>query len=387
MPDSYFPVSLRKITLRSFRKYEKLTIDLNAPVVMITGRNGSGKTTILEAISMVSSLRSFRRASDKELIAWEKNYYSLELEYKGTEGVEVLKMGYGKAEKNSPTMRTMVVNGSRVKKISEFLGRFQTVVFSPEDLKIIEGPPAERRKYIDMVLSLLSPGYLDTLQKYRKALEMRGAILKKRGSQSYVSSIDRELAEYGSRIQLARVDFIQEFRKPFFEYIDKISGGEDQWNLAYVPSIAGGDQKEVYFNTLQQSYTRDIRYKQTMNGIHRDRFIIHLPDAAEKEIRIVASQGQKRTAALAMRMAQYRHTQEKTHETPVILIDDVLTELDTHRRNGFIRFMNDVGQALITLTDTSGIQDYITAGDGIQNMLVYETGESSGQIQLQAIKP
>ena len=387
MSDSYFPVSLRKITLRNFRKYEKLTIDLNAPVVMITGKNGSGKTSILEAISMVSSLRSFRRAADKELIAWDQNYYSLELEYKGTEGVEVLKMGYGKAEKNSPTVRTLVVNNVKVKKISGFLGRVQTVVFSPEDLKIIEGAPAERRKYIDMVLSLLSPGYLDTLQKYRKALEMRGAVLKKRGDQSYIASINRELAGFGSKIQSARVNFIQEFQKPFFEYINKISGGEDEWNLAYVPSIEGGVEKDVYFDKLQASYSRDIRYKQTMYGIHRDRFIIHLPGSTDREIRIVASQGQKRTAALAMRMAQYRHTQEKTHETPVILIDDVLTELDTRRRNGFIRFMNDVGQALITLTDTSGIQDYITAKDGSPNMIVYETDEVSGQTHLQKVQP
>ena len=165
----------------------------------------------------------------------------------------------------------------------------------------------------------------------------------------------------------------QGFQEPFTEYVKLISGDNEAWNLVYKPSIVGGESAKHYFATLQENLNNDLHYKRTGLGVHRDQIKFFLKNVTKEklDLREAASQGQKRTVALALKMAQYAYTKKKTNRTPVLLIDDVLNELDVLRRSRFISFLNETGQALITTTDLFGMEEFIQERKKYVSVCVY----------------
>ena len=352
-------LAIKHISLRNFRTYLKLDLALEGNLVFFTGPNGIGKTTILEALNMASVLRSFRDGTEKDMIKWDHPHFTIDIEYSGPNGSHQVHIGYGRPADGSPNQRSLKIDGNKVDRISKFIGRFQTVVFSPDDIDIIDTTPQERRRFVDMLLSTLYPSYLESLQEYRRILKSRSEFLKKSKDTAYLSAIDKELAKSGYHIYNMREKFLGEFQHPFSKYIQLISGGKDDWLISYRPSIKSPSNEEDYFNDLKKAWPNDFRLRQTTKGIHRDRYLFHPGERESLDLQQVASQGQKRTVALALKMAQFDYTRAVTHETPILLIDDVLNELDVHRRTSFIEFLNEIGQALITTTDLAGIEEYV----------------------------
>lgn len=350
-----------KLRLRQFRCYQALEVDLNFDLVFFTGDNGAGKTSVIEAIGLMSFLKSFRGAKDQALLHWGSDFFSLDLEFSDSAKKEQLRLAYGKNPgSDAKPQRKMVLGSDKVLKSAEFLGRFQAVVFSPDDIDIVDTTPAARRKYIDMLLSTLYPEYFTALRTYNHALAMRSTMLRQTRTNDpvYFRAVERELAQTGSFIQNQRMKFAAEFQEPFSRYVSLISGNQDGWQIVFRPSIEKGETPEAYAEALAAARTNDLRIRQNTRGVHRDNWQF-LNGKAKRDLQEVASQGQKRTAALSLKMAQFAYTRKATGRVPVLLIDDVLNELDVDRRKRYIEFLNETGQALITTTDLSGMQDFV----------------------------
>ena len=368
---------IENLKLSSFRNYLNLELDLNFDLIFIIGSNASGKTSILEAIQLASTLKSFRTTKQQDVISWDNTFYTINIKFRDNLVYNNLHIGYGSLEDHKVN-RILRINKERVDKISKFIGKFQTVVFAPQDTNIIDTTPKERRRFIDIVLSSVSPYYLENLQKYQKTLKMRSTLLKdakniEKINKSYISAIDIDLIESGSFIQKKRSDFINEFQVPFTNYVSLISNKKDNWKIQYTPSILEGENQIIYKKELENSLENDIRLSQTTKGIHRDRIFFFPLNKVKKDLQEIASQGQKRTVALALKMSQFIYTKNVTHQTPILLIDDVLNELDIDRRTSFIQFLKEIGQALITTTDLSGLEKFIEEKKKSNNIAIYKT--------------
>jgi len=330
--------------------------------VIFIGANGAGKSTILEAISLMSSLKSFRGANDKDMIQHDCSRYLVELEYESISGMHKMSMGFGGADRNDKTERRMRIDENSANRISDFIGHFQTVVFAPDDINIIEGGPGERRRFIDIVLASLHTEYLVSLQSYKRILKLRSACFYKAGGRAdekLVASMDHDLIKFGCIIQKTRNEFLSEFEGIFSRLVNYVSSGSDAWKIRYQPSIKDGNVSEKYRSAIESTRAEDMKMRQTTHGIHRDRILFTDQKSGENDISRVGSQGQKRTVVLALKMAQFEYTKKRKSEKPVLLIDDVLNELDIERRKKFITFLHDAGQAFITATDISALNDFI----------------------------
>ncbi len=372
MPDGFF---LEKLCLKNFRNHSNTSVSLDSQLVVFIGKNGVGKTSLIEAISLSSILKSFRARSQKDVIAWNREFYTIDLEYRDEVKKHIIHMGYGLS--NHQFKRSLLYNGKKIDKVKDFVGKFQTVFFSPDDILIVDTSSTARRQFFDMLLSSIYPDYLSSLQAYQKMLRMRSIILRRnkfpKVDITFFKSIDKQIAEKASFIQKNRELLFQGFQEPFTRYIKLISDDDEVWNLVYEPSIVEGVSAQKYFETLQKNLNSDLQYKRTGLGVHRDQIKIFLKHSKQKklDLRDVASQGQKRTVALALKMAQYEYTKKKINRTPVLLIDDVLNELDVSRKSRFISFLNETGQALITTTDLFGMEEFIKKRKKYISVLIY----------------
>jgi len=355
-------------------------------LIFVTGNNGAGKTTILEALGLASFLKSFRFALDREMVRFGASFYRLEVGFSVDNDKHRIAIAYGRNpdDPKAALAKRYSLDGRTNEKAANIIGRIPAVVLSPDDMRIIAGDHSERRRFLDLLLSMLYPAYFSALQHYHRALKMRSQLLKSRPDESVLAAIDRELASSGVQILEKRRQFIPEFTAPFAANVAKISSEKDVWQIVYE-----GDTKKVssiddYMQMLRDHRANDLRLRQTTSGIHRDRVfflaggnidlgrrsaIRGSADGAVSdgnriasvphEIRTVGSQGQKRTAALALKMAQFTYMQGKLGRRPVLLIDDVLNELDLSRRASFIDFLGGVGQVFFTTTDLVGMQDFL----------------------------
>jgi|GEM_PF-852712 len=382
-------LSIRHIRLENFRIYKSTKFTIDADLVIFVGSNGIGKTSVIEAIAMLSNLKSFRGVGDKELIRHGAFQYMVEVGYVNRGGGHKISMGFGsRGPADKKVERRMRFDGELVGRIGDFIGKIQTVVFAPGDVGILDSGPEERRRFIDIVLASLHSDYLQSLQQYKKLLKMRSAYFHKavgKVDEKYIGALNRELVKYGSSIQDYRKNFLEEFEIIFNRFVASISDGRDYWKVRYLPSIAGGHDTQIYARVVEEARSNDLRYKQTTRGIHRDKILICNDNqnprddqgANESDICIIGSQGQKRTAVLALKMAQYEYAKKRTVEKPVLLIDDVLNELDLDRRKKFIDFLQDAGQAFITATDISALEDFIRQKKGAARIQVFRMNEDS----------
>ena len=362
MSQNTVDIELSRIRLKNFRSYGTLDLKISGKLIFITGQNGIGKTSILEAISMASLLRSFRAGKERDMIKWNADMFTIDVFYKDRNGEQKLHLGYSSEKRGMKTVsnRAILMNNQKVSKVADFIGRFQTVVFSPNDVEIIDTTPKQRRRFVDIMLSTLYSEYLIELQSYMKTLKMRGELLRKGTTdRGYIDAIDQELSKSGSFIQKKRSTFLQDFQIPLSKYVNQISNNKDEWVIRYQPSISDGTEINAYKAMLEANLKNDLRLRQTTRGVHRDKIFFHPPRMPHIDLMKIASQGQKRTLALALKMSQFIFTNNILNKKPILLIDDVLNELDTERRTSFIRFLNDIGQALITTTDLAGIEDYL----------------------------
>jgi len=337
---------IKEIELKNFRNYDELHLEFNKNINFIIGNNAQGKTNLLEGIFMSSIGKSFRTSKDTEMIMFDKDFCKINIKAeKELFPVEVeilLKKDQGKFIK---------VDGVNISKTSDLLENIYIVIFSPEDLKIVKDEPEKRRKFIDRELSQIKPSYFNNLNQYKKVLAQRNAYLKEYEIDDNILDIwDMQLAEYGSKIIEARTDFIKKLNIISGIIHKDITNRKEELEVIYEPDIEfTKNLREIFFMKMKLNRKNDIRRRTTTIGPHKDDLKL-LSNGID--IRNFGSQGQQRTAALSLKLSEIKLIEEETGENPVLLLDDVLSELDRERQNYLINSLSDI-QVFITTTELS----------------------------------
>ena len=339
----------KEVELINFRNYENQRIDFHKKVNIILGENAQGKTNLLEALYIMSLGKSFRTSRDNEMIRFGSGLARVKtISEKDGEELTV-EIGLIKNKKS------LKIDGVKKKKISELLENVYVVIFSPDDLRIVKDEPEKRRKFIDRELCQLKPVYYDELSRYKRALGQRNVLLKEENpADSLLDIWDEELAEYGARIILRRGSFIDKLKIISRRIHSDLTEGKEELGLYYESDLPREDgyerQKLKFQRILREGRERDRLRRTTLRGPHRDDLSIKI---GEKDVRIYGSQGQQRTSALSLKLAELMLIEEETGEKPVLLLDDVLSELDRTRQRQLMTSFGDI-QIFITATELSG---------------------------------
>lgn len=325
------------LELYNFRNYEYENISFSDGVNIIHGENGMGKTNILEAVYYFSYGRSFRSGGKEVIKDGEKEArISLSFENSQRKLESDIKFLSGKRKE-------IYINEIELKKTSQLLGNFICVLFTPDEMGIIKGMPEVRRKFCDSSIMPLRPNYIKELIKYRNILVQKTALLKSRQYET-LDIWNEKLAETGSRIMKLRESYIERINQKAREIQNEISGGKEELNLIYNPSVK---LKENYLEKLTEYKEKEKENLFCMVGVHRDDIDIFINGKLAKNY---ASQGQIRTAVLSLKLAETEIIKEETGEFPVMLLDDILSELDKSRREFLISKIKGK-QIIITCTD------------------------------------
>lgn len=338
---------VKSLELNNFRNYETLKIDFESGTNILYGNNAQGKTNILEAIYLSGTTKSHKGSKDKEIIRFEQDESHIRtfVEKQGKQFQIDMHL-----KKNRS--KGIAINRIPIKKASELFGILNIIFFSPEDLNIIKNGPQERRRFMDLELCQIDKIYLSDLAKYHKILNQRNKLLKdiyfKPELKDTLPIWDSQLIEYGKKIINSREEFVAQLNKIVTEIHFNISGGKEKMILKYQPSV----KEESFEEELNRVKEKDLKFGQTSVGPHRDdlSFTIHGVD-----IRKFGSQGQQRTSALSLKLAEIELVKKVIKDTPVLLLDDVLSELDSNRQNYLLNNIYDI-QTIITCT---GLDEFI----------------------------
>lgn len=342
---------VKKLKLQNFRSYINLELEFNSKLIFFIGENGAGKTNILESLNKFATLKSFRDNSDEDLVNWNQNYFYTKLEFDKNETQNQIEIGYSKEDS---TKRKIKLNQNLVKKKQEIIGELKTVIFSPSDLKILDGGPQERRRFIDTLISMQSKFYYNQISEYNKILKQRNSLLKQRSlNQNEILPWDKMLKERGEIVFDFRKKYILLLNEIFQKDLSKLSDGKDLFEILYKPDF---EDYKNYEEKLKSRIQRDIQLGYTTVGVHRDQIFI---GANGKDILEFGSQGQKRSTVISLKTSQFNLIKSQTKESPILLIDDVIRELDVKRRELFIELILESGQTFFTTTDLEGIKEYL----------------------------
>ena len=339
---------LKSIKLVNFRNYDNLEIAFSPEMNFFTGNNGSGKTNILEAISLISNLKSFRNVSDNSLIRWENTSYYCSGEVSGS-GYSKFEVGYS-IHPDRPKKK-IKIDSTEIKKVSDYYGKLITVSFIPTDINIINGAPETRRKYFDSVISKIYPKYIDELNKYKDICFSRNLLLKKiREQNSDVRLLEvwnKIYAEKACSILKTRKSFIKEFNDFFMKNYIKISNEENTPVINYFYTLKSETFDDIY-SEINLNISNDLRRGSTLLGPHKDDYVIKNNEILFSNY---ASQGQKRTASICLKLSEVEIIKKIKKKKSVILIDDIFSELDENRRNSMIDLLQGEGQIIFTMVN------------------------------------
>lgn len=340
-------MKIRSLKLKNYRNYDLLKLDFDGAANIFYGDNAQGKTNILEAVYISGTTKSHRGAKDRELIRFGQDESHIEaiVEKNGIDYRLDMHL-----KKNSP--KGIAINKMPIRKASELFGIVNFVFFSPEDLNIIKNGPSERRRFIDMELSQLDRVYLSNLTNYNRIVNQRNHLLKSMGIGGELKDTlevwDMQLIQYGDKIIERRKEFLDRVNEIISSIHKKLTGDREEIQVIYEP----GNGNLTLEQALQKNRERDIRIKSTSAGPHRDDICFMVGGL---DIRRYGSQGQQRTAALSLKLSEIELVKQAAKDTPVLLLDDVLSELDKHRQNYLLDSINDI-QTLITCT---GVEDFV----------------------------
>ena len=348
---------IKSLELADFRNYENLKIDFSSGTNILYGDNAQGKTNILEAIFVSATTKSHKGSKDKEIIRFgkEEGHVRTILEKDNAEYRVDMHLRKNKS-------KGIAIDGQKIKKASDLIGRLNVVFFSPEDLSIIKNGPSERRRFMDMELCQLDQIYLNSLSKYNKLVIERNKVLKdlfEHPENSVLLDVqDKQLCEYGSVIIKTREKFIRDLNEIIRPIHEKLTGGKEILSVYYEPNV-GADEFEKKMKNARQ---KDSYAKQTTVGPHKDdfSFIVQKKNADDSlnegiDIRKFGSQGQQRTASLSLKLSEIEIVKKAKKENPVLLLDDVLSELDSNRQNYLLNTIGDI-QTIITCT---GLDEFV----------------------------
>lgn len=338
---------VKSLELSHFRNYESLLVDFDPGTNIFYGDNAQGKTNILEAIYLSATTKSHKGTKDKDMIQFGSDEAHLRTYLEKECATYKVDMHLRKSKSKG-----IAIDGIKITKAAQLMGLLHVILFSPEDLSIIKNGPAERRRFMDMELCQLDQSYLHYLNQYNKIVNQRNALLKdiayNPSLRDTLSIWDTQLVSYGAKIIERRIAFMQQMNEIIYEIHKKLSGDKEELTLVYQPNVGMDDfERQLFVNQ-----ERDIRYKMTTVGPHRDDFGFEVSGI---DIRKFGSQGQQRTAALSLKLSEIEIVKKVTKDKPVLLLDDVLSELDSNRQNYLLNSIGDI-QTIITCT---GLEEFV----------------------------
>jgi len=338
---------IRSLELSNFRNYEKLNISFSPDVTILYGDNAQGKTNVLEALYTASTTKSQKGSKDKDMIKFNESESHIRMTVEDGDIERRIDMHL-----KSTKQKGVAIDGIPIRKASELYGIMNIISFSPDDLGIIKEGPAERRRFIDMELCQLDKLYMHNFSGYNRALDQRNNLLKQISFNAELKGTlnvwDEQLINFGEYLIEKRNLFIKEISDIASKIHSIITENKETLEIQYLPST----DKESFRNELLSSREKDIILKMTNVGPHRDDmvFMVNGQDA-----RKYGSQGQQRTAALTLKLAEIELVKKKTGKNPVLLLDDVLSELDRNRQNKLLENISGV-QTIVTCT---GLEEFI----------------------------
>lgn len=349
---------IKSLELKNYRNYNDLSIEFEKGTNILYGNNAQGKTNILEAIYVASTTKSHRGSKDREIINFDKDEAHIKITVMKKD-VPVRIDIHLKKNKS----KGIAINGIPIKKASELFGILNVVFFSPEDLNIIKNGPAERRRFVDLELCQLDKIYVHNLVNYNKILNNRNKLLRDLGfcyDKELLATLDiwdMQLADYGAKIITRRNQFIEEINEIIYGIHRNITNGKEELVIKYEPNITGNN----IYDELVRSRDKDLKLKTTSVGPHRD----DISFLNKKiDIRKYGSQGQQRTAALSLKLSEIELVKSIIKDTPVLLLDDVLSELDSNRQRHLLGNLYNV-QTMITCT---GLDEFVENRFNIDNI-------------------
>ena len=354
---------IKSLALSDYRNYDSLTIEFCNGTNILYGDNAQGKTNILEAIYVSATTKSHKGSKDKDIVHFNKEeaHIRTNIEKDGVPSRIDMHLRKNKS-------KGIAVDGQKLKKAADLLGLCNVVFFSPEDLGIIKNGPSERRRFVDMELCQLDQFYLYNLNNYNKIVNQRNTLLKDMYFNPQLRETlniwDMQLVSYGSKIIERRKLFVDQLNEIIYDIHKKLSGGKEEIRIVYEPDV----KIEEFEKELSLNQDRDIKAKMTTVGPHRDDFSFMIADT---DIRKFGSQGQQRTAALSLKLSEIEIVKKITKDTPILLLDDVLSELDSNRQNYLLNSIGDI-QTIITCT---GLEEFVNNRFEINRVFHVSNGE------------
>lgn len=326
-------------------------------MTLFLGQNAQGKTNLIESIYVLAMTKSHRSTKDKEWIHWDQEFSYIRgmVERKrGTLRLEIQLTGKGKKAK---------INGLEQKKLSDYVGAINVVMFAPEDLGIVKGSPGQRRKFLDMEIGQVSPMYLHLLSQYQKIMVQRNQWLKdaykNKGHLEFLEVLNQQLAEMAVKLTLRRMQFVRKMEIWANQVHQHITQNKEQLTLKYHPSVelaldgSVEDATELFLKQLIQIRDKELARGTTLLGPHRDDLSFYINGANVQQF---GSQGQQRTTALSLKLAEIQLIYEEVGDYPILLLDDVLSELDATRQTHLLDAIKEKVQTFVTATGVEGIQ-------------------------------
>ncbi len=347
---------ITSIAVSNYRNIAFARLDVDAARVFLVGRNGQGKTNLLEAMGYVTSLRAFRARENETLIGPRGPCADIVHEVRHEQ------LGESRSQLRIKRKgKEAALDGEKMRRTSDFVGRLPTVTLSSEDLEIVRGAPGGRRRFVDTLLCGLDRGYYVALQRYQKALLERNALLKRESDAALLDVFEQQMAEPALEIVAKRASALSEIASSALAYYARISGGEEAIGIGYRPSVAP-ESVDAYLDLLRRQRGRDQMLQSTGKGPHRDDFEVSLDGRAAADY---ASDGQQRSLALSLAFATIASWRQRFGVTPALLVDDVLGELDPQRKQRFWEALDADVQLIATGTELPRRED-------LSQWIVYE---------------
>lgn len=350
---------LNNLFLQHFRNYEDLALTFPKNLTIFLGENAQGKTNILESIYVLAMTRSHRTNNEQELIEWGADFASVKGEVQKNHSKVPLELLLTKKGRKTR------INHIEQKRLSSYVGQLNVILFAPEDLSLVKGSPSLRRKFLDMEIGQIDPIYLYDLVQYQNVLKQRNQYLKqqKKVDLLYLSVLNEQLVDFGSKVLLARAKFVKRLEYWANLLHQKISHEKENLTLRYVSTLdftltdSVDEIKERFLNLLEKNQARELQRQTTLLGPHRDDLSFAIN---EIDVQTYGSQGQQRTTALSVKLAEIDLMQEETGEYPILLLDDVMSELDDSRQLHLLETIEGKVQTFLTTTTLDHVKNKMT---------------------------
>ena len=356
---------IEKIEVNGYKNISSVKLDFDKNLNIFYGENAQGKTNLIESIWLCSGCRSFRAAKEKDFIGFDENYADIKVWFKNSKRTQDINIQFKREKKD----KIIALNGVKLNSMSALFGQFKCVVFSPDDLEIAKGAPDRRRYFIDFSISQIKPSYLNALNTYNNVLAQRNAYIKSAVCEhspnlSIIDIWDEQLSKAGAYISLLRHTYSNNLNDYTNVLYNNITNGRENLNLYYKSTIfddilgnknSQGELYRIYLSKLKKSIKNDLRMGFTTVGVHRDDFTAEINKLPVREY---GSQGQARSVALSLKLAAAKILFDESGDSPVLLLDDVLSELDTARQGFILNNISDM-QTIITCCDKKLFGDNI----------------------------